>query len=89
MNSMLDLTEQAMSDGCFGLSSGLAYAPGPYAAPEELVALSEVVARYEGIYTSHIRNQTECIAAAMGEVINVGQQARLASHVSICNPVIQ
>ena len=75
-----------MDDGCFGLSSGLAYAPGPYAAPEELVALSEVVARHGGIYTSHIRNQTEGIAAAVGEVTSVGQRARLAAHVSHMQP---
>ena len=86
MNAMLDLTERAMVDGCFGLSSGLAYAPGPYAAPEELVALSEVVARHRGIYTSHIRNQTEGIAAAVGEVTNVGRSARLAAHVSHMQP---
>tara|TARA_Y100001933_G_scaffold8749_1_gene7818 strand:+ start:25 stop:1629 length:1605 start_codon:yes stop_codon:yes gene_type:complete len=86
MNAMLDLTERAMADGCFGLSSGLAYAPGPYAAPEELVALSEVVARYQGIYTSHIRNQTKGIAAAVCEVTNVGQQACLAAHVSHMQP---
>ena len=86
MNAMLDLTERAMVDGCFGLSSGLAYAPGPYAAPEELVALGEVVARHRGIYTSHIRNQTEGIAAAVGEVTNVGRSARLAAHVSHMQP---
>lgn len=75
MTAMVDLTEQAMADGCFGMSSGLAYAPGPYAALDELVELARVVSRHGGIYTSHIRNQTESMAAAVQEVIDVGRGA--------------
>jgi N-acyl-D-amino-acid deacylase len=86
MAQMLELTEQAMQDGCFGLSSGLAYAPGPYAELQELVQLSEIVGRYGGIYTSHIRNQTEGIDAAVDEVVAVGQRAGLAAHVSHMQP---
>ncbi len=86
MTAMVDLTEQAMADGCFGMSSGLAYAPGPYAALNELVELAGVVSRHGGIYTSHIRNQTESMAAAVQEVIDVGRGAGLAAHVSHMQP---
>ncbi len=86
MAQMQALTEQAMQDGCFGLSSGLAYAPGPYAELEELVQLAEITSRYGGLYTSHIRNQTEGIDAAVDEVIAVGQRAGLSAHVSHMQP---
>jgi len=86
MVHMQELTERAMQDGCLGLSSGLAYAPGPYAELEELVQLGEIVSRYGGLYTSHIRNQTEGIDAAVDEVIAVGQRAGLTAHVSHMQP---
>ncbi len=86
MALMIDLTEQAMEHGCFGMSSGLAYAPGPYADIEELIALGRVVARHGGLYTSHIRNQTESIAAAVEEVVDVGRNALLPAHVSHMQP---
>ena len=86
MEQMKALVARAMEDGAMGLSSGLAYAPGPYAALEELVELGKVVSEYGGIYTSHIRNQTESIAQAVGEVIAVGEQASVAAHVSHMQP---
>jgi N-acyl-D-amino-acid deacylase len=86
MDRMKELTAQAMEDGAVGLSSGLAYAPGPYAKLEELIELGKVVGQYNGIYTSHIRNQTEGIGAAVDEVIAVGEQAGITAHVSHMQP---
>jgi N-acyl-D-amino-acid deacylase len=86
LDHMRALTSQAMQEGAVGLSSGLAYAPGPYAPLDELVELGKVVARHGGIYTSHIRNQTEGIAAAVQEVIAVGEEGGLPAHVSHMQP---
>ncbi|MFN2383829.1 MAG: D-aminoacylase, partial [Gemmatimonadota bacterium] len=47
----------AMEQGAFGLSSGLIYAPGRFAATDEIVALSRVAARDGGIYASHMRSE--------------------------------
>ncbi|MFP6589418.1 MAG: D-aminoacylase [Candidatus Latescibacterota bacterium] len=86
LEHMRELTAQAMEDGALGLSSGLAYAPGPYAPLDELVELGKVVGRYAGLYTSHIRNQTLGIADAVGEVIAVGERAGITAHVSHMQP---
>ena len=86
MRRMKELTELAMEDGAVGLSSGLAYAPGPYAPLDELVELGEVVGRFGGLYTSHIRNQTKGIADAVAEVIAVGERAGITAHVSHMQP---
>jgi N-acyl-D-amino-acid deacylase len=86
LERMRELTAQAMECGSLGLSSGLAYAPGPYAPLEELVELGKVVGRYNGMYTSHIRNQTKAIAEAVDEVIAVGEQAGITAHVSHMQP---
>ncbi len=49
--------EESFEAGVRGLSTGLVYAPGMFASQEEIVALAEVVARYDGIYTIHIRSE--------------------------------
>lgn len=46
---------EAMDAGCVGLSTGLGYAPGMFASPDELTALARVVAEYGGLFTSHLR----------------------------------
>jgi len=86
LDHMRRLLTTALEQGAVGLSSGLAYAPGPFAAPEEFVELARVVGEYGGIYTSHIRNQTQGIAAAVDEVIAVGEAAGVAVHVSHMQP---
>ena len=86
MDRMRALTQQAMQDGAVGLSTGLAYAPGPFAQLDELIELGKVIGEFGGIYTSHIRNQTEGIADAVGEVIAVGEGAGIAAHVSHMQP---
>ena len=65
--------ERAMEEGAFGLSSGLLYAPGIFAPPEEIEALAGGLAAYEGIYTSHIRGSSETLLSATKEVIRVGE----------------
>ncbi|MEE2658731.1 MAG: D-aminoacylase [Candidatus Latescibacterota bacterium] len=86
MENMRQLTAQAMQDGALGMSTGLAYAPGPFAKLSEIVELGRVVGDYGGIYTSHIRNQTESIHDAVDEVIAVGEQTGIPAHVSHMQP---
>ena len=79
---MVALTEQAMEEGAYGLSSGLAYAPGLFAETDELVALARVVARYGGIYASHIRSEGEGYLDAIREAIEIGERAGIPTQVS-------
>jgi N-acyl-D-amino-acid deacylase len=46
---------EAMEAGCFGLSTGLGYAPGMFATPDELASLASTVAERGGLFTSHLR----------------------------------
>ncbi len=80
--AMERLVETAMQEGAFGLSSGLVYWPGCWADTEELVALARVVARYGGIYASHIRGERETNIAATEEAIAIGERAGLPVHIS-------
>lgn len=79
---MAKLVEEAMEDGVFGISTGLGYAPGCFADLHELVELSKVVARYGGVYTTHLRDQGEFLLESVAEAIAVGEQAGVAVDIS-------
>ena len=53
ITAMRRLIDEAMSDGAFGMSTGLIYPPGIYADTDELVELSRGVADRNGIYASN------------------------------------
>ena len=53
------LVDQGMREGAAGLSSGLEYEVGGYAETSELIELAKVVARYGGVYMSHIRDEAD------------------------------
>jgi N-acyl-D-amino-acid deacylase len=72
--------EQSLEEGAFGLSSGLLYAPGIFAPPEEIEALAAGLKAYDGIYTSHIRGSSETLLSATKEVIRVGEVNEVASQ---------
>jgi N-acyl-D-amino-acid deacylase len=77
LETMKQLTAQAMRDGAFGLSTGLKYLPGTFATTDEIVALAEVSARMGGIYTSHLREEGVALIPAVQEAIEIGRRARM------------
>ncbi len=56
LDEMRALVRQAMSEGAFGLSTGLFYVPGYYATTEEVIELARVAAEFGGIYDTHDRD---------------------------------
>ncbi len=73
LDQMRRLVAEAMEQGAFGLSSGLIYVPGVYAATEEVVELARVAARHGGIYASHIRGENDTLLDAVAEAIYIGE----------------
>jgi N-acyl-D-amino-acid deacylase len=51
-------TKRALRDGAFGLSAGLAYAPGVFAKNDELLAMLRAAAEEGGLFTVHGRAYT-------------------------------
>jgi N-acyl-D-aspartate/D-glutamate deacylase len=72
---MAGLVDAAMADGAFGLSSQLAMPPGSLATADDLVALCRPVARRNGLFSSHIRNEGVGVREAVREAIAVGERA--------------
>ncbi|MBN1483225.1 MAG: D-aminoacylase [Chloroflexia bacterium] len=79
---MQSLLREAMGEGAMGLSTGLVYPPGCFAAADEIVALCRVVAAYGGFYATHIRGERETILEAVAEAIQIGRQAGLPLQIS-------
>lgn len=82
LEEMQRRVEQGMRDGACGMSTGLIYTPGTFAKTDELVALAQVVARFGGIYASHIRNEGAQLLESIEELLTIGRQAGLPVHVS-------
>ncbi|MFW9915556.1 MAG: amidohydrolase family protein [Candidatus Thorarchaeota archaeon] len=82
LDTMKELTHEAMQAGAYGLSTGLIYPPGIFAKTEEIIELAKVVARYGGIYASHIRGEAKTLLKAVEEAIMIGEKAGLPVQIS-------
>jgi N-acyl-D-amino-acid deacylase len=85
MSAMKQLIDESMKAGAFGLSTGLYYTPGYYATTEEIIELARVVAGYDGIYVSHIRDESDYnigLLAAIEEALTIGEKAGLRVQIS-------
>lgn len=74
--------KESMEEGALGMSTGLVYAPSCYAGDDEIVELLKVVARYGGIYSTHIRNEADRSVESLQEAINMAEKAGVALQVS-------
>lgn len=72
--AMQALVEDGMQAGALGLSTGLAYSPGLFAATDELAALCESVGRHGGVYTSHLRDQGDRLEESVQEAIDIARR---------------
>ena len=79
---MKRMVERGMKKGALGLSTGLKYVPGAYAATEEVIELAKVAARYHGIYTTHLREEGLGVIEAVNEALLIGEKAGLLVQIS-------
>jgi N-acyl-D-amino-acid deacylase len=82
LEGMKTLLSEAMEAGALGMSTGLVYPPGCFAATDEIIALCRVVSRYHGFYASHIRGERETILEAVAEAIQIGAETGIPVQVS-------
>lgn len=77
--------EEAMEAGALGMSTGLEFNPGREATTAELVRLNAVAGRYDGIYTSHVRNRDSGILSAISEFLEVARAGGTRAEISHLN----
>src|SRR3954470_23671704 len=82
LEKMRGIVRQGMTDGAFGLSSGLFYVPGTFTPTDEVVELAKVAGRMGGIYISHRRDETAGVLASVRETIEIGEKGGLPTQVT-------
>ena len=80
--NMNQMVREAMEAGAFGLSSGLIYPPGSYSSTEELIDLCKTVSGFDGIYSSHVRGESDSVIEAFEEAIEIGEMAGVGVQIS-------
>ena len=73
---------EALDHGALGLSTGLAYLSAASASTEEIAALAEPLAKADGIYATHMRNEGSAVLQAMEEAFGIGRQSRVPVVIS-------
>lgn len=74
--TMEGYVREAMEAGALGMSSGLEFEPGRLATTGELIRLATVAGKYDGYYTSHIRNRDQFLQEAVEEFLAITRQSR-------------
>ncbi len=83
INQMQKLVEDALIQGCFGLSTGLEYQPGSFSKMNELIEIAKPVGKHKGVIHSHMRNEDDqTIDESIAELINQGEMSGSAVQIS-------
>ncbi len=73
LGNMQELVREAMREGAMGVGSSLIYAPAFYAQTDELVALMQAAAEYDGMYISHMRSEGNRLLESIDELIHIAE----------------
>ncbi len=81
LRQMQLLVEQAMKEGALGVGSALIYPPGYFANTEELIALAQAAAKYDGVYISHLRSEGDAFVEGLEELLEIAEKANIAAEI--------
>ncbi|MFH0830691.1 MAG: D-aminoacylase [Parcubacteria group bacterium] len=76
------VVDDAMGEGAFGLSFGLAYSHANFTTMAELVEIGKMIATTGGYLAFHLRYDDDRFDQGVAEVIEVAKTARVPVHIS-------
>jgi len=79
---MKALLEAEMEAGSLGLSSGFEYVPSSYASKAEVIELCKVVAKYNGLFAVHLRDEGDNVEEALQEAIDIAKTSGVRLQIS-------
>ena len=82
IEAMRALLKDSLAAGAIGLSSGLFYPPAQAAPTAEVLALARELAATGGVYTAHIRDESDGVAEALREAFEIGRGAGVRTIIS-------
>jgi len=80
--AMVSYMESQMEQGAVGLSCGLEYVPGSYAPEGEIAELCKAVARHNGLFAIHMRNEDDRVELALAEAIRIARDSGVRLQIS-------
>ena len=78
---MKEHVKDAMKQGAMGLSTSLIYAPADYASTEEIIELAKVTKKYDGIYITHMRSESDKILPALNEAFRIAKESGIHTEI--------
>ncbi len=81
LETMRALVREAMAEGALGVSSALIYAPDCFYKTDELIALAQAAAEYDGLYISHLRSEGNAFLEALDELLTIAREANIRAEV--------
>ena len=82
IKAMIVALETALEDGSIGLSTGLAY-PAANASPtSEIIELAKVLPKFNGVFTTHMRNEGVDVVKSVQETIAITNDAKVRTVIS-------
>jgi N-acyl-D-amino-acid deacylase len=82
MAAMKSVLTEGLEAGALGLSSGLVYDPGRFAATGELVELSSLMRGTGALYATHMRDESTGLLDSVREAIAIGERAGVPVQIS-------
>lgn len=74
-------TAEAMEEGAFGVTYALIYPPDDFVPTEEIIEVCKVVARYGGIYITHMRSEGDQIEQGLEETFRIARAANIPAEI--------
>ncbi len=82
MEALKNVLKESMKAGAFGLSSGLSYAHEIIISELELFELSKLVAKEQGLFSVHLRNEDGEVEEALEEVLDIAANSEVNLKIS-------
>jgi len=82
LEDMREMLDTSLRQGAWGMSTGLIYPPGSFAATGELIELARVLAAEGAVYASHVRGESATLGAAVEEVVKIAASSGARALVS-------
>lgn len=80
--TMQGMVQEALEAGAIGLSTGLFYEPAAAATTEEVIAICEPLARHDGVYCTHMRNEGDQVLESLIETFRIGRESNVPVIIS-------
>ena len=71
---MRELADEALAAGAIGVSTGLYYEPASAAPTQEVVDVCRPLAKRNGLYVTHMRDEGENILTSLEETFRIGRE---------------